>query len=107
MKNFSFIFSLCFFATTLPAQPVIEWQKSLGGSYYDEAKCIQQTNDGGYVVTGNVASTNGDVVGNHGVNDYWVVKLSSIGSVQWKKPMAVAAMTGQDRFSRQVTEDIS
>ncbi len=85
MKNLLFL--LCFWATSLLAQPTIQWQKALGGSYFDEATCIQQTSDGGYIVTGNTASANGDVIGNHGVNDYWVVKLSSMGLVQWKKAL--------------------
>ena len=29
-----------------------EWAKTYGGSYYDEARSIQQTSDGGYVVAG-------------------------------------------------------
>ncbi len=87
MKNCLFISLLLFFATRIISQPTIQWQKSLGGSYFDEATCIQQTSDGGYIVTGNTASTNGDVIGNHGVNDYWVVKLSSTGLVQWKKAL--------------------
>ncbi len=87
MKNLVIFLSFCCFAAFLPAQPSIEWQKVLGGSYFDQALCIEQTSDGGYIVTGNVASTNGDVVGNHGGNDFWVVKLNSSGSTQWTKTL--------------------
>ena len=31
------------------------------------------------------ASTDGDVTGNHGNNDYWIVKLNSTGNIQWQK----------------------
>lgn len=55
--------------------PTIEWQKSLGGTYDDYAYYIQQTTDGGFVVAGNSLSNNGDVSGNHGYYDYWIVKL--------------------------------
>ena len=58
--------------------PEIQWQKSLGGSGYDEAQSIQQTADGGYIVAGYSYSSDGDVTGHHGSNsyyDYWVVKL--------------------------------
>ncbi len=54
----------------------IQWQKSLGGSSSDEANSIQQTSDGGYIVAGWSCSNNGDVTGNHGDSDYWVVKLA-------------------------------
>ena len=66
---------------------VLQWQKTLGGSFIDEAKSIQQTNDGGFIVAGVTKSTNGDVTGNHGNQDYWVVKLNSIGVLQWQKSL--------------------
>lgn len=66
---------------------VLLWQQTLGGTNSDSAKSIQQTADGGYIVAGIELSTDGDVIGNHGNNDFWVVKLSSAGSVQWKKTL--------------------
>ncbi len=53
------------------------WQKTMGGSEYDEAFSVQQTNDFGYIVTGYSSSNNGDVFGQHGLGDFWVVKLAS------------------------------
>src|SRR5207248_1708407 len=40
-----------------------------------------------YAVAANTSSTDGDVVGNHGfsANDYWLIKLSNSGQVQWTK----------------------
>ncbi|TDX82558.1 T9SS type A sorting domain-containing protein [Epilithonimonas xixisoli] len=67
--------------------PVIEWQKSFGGSKEDFAYDIKQTADGGYIVAGDTNSTNGDVVGNHGSNDGWVVKLNTSGIVEWQKTL--------------------
>jgi hypothetical protein len=61
--------------TAISAAPEIEWQKSLGGSGYDYAQSIQQTSDGGYIVAGSSLSTDGDVTGNLGNLDYWIVKL--------------------------------
>jgi len=63
----------------------IEWQKCLGGTDNDEAKSIQQTSDGGYIVAGETWSNDGDVSGNHGNSDYWVVKLNSSGDIEWQK----------------------
>ncbi|MDR1874277.1 MAG: hypothetical protein LBQ90_04585, partial [Synergistaceae bacterium] len=59
----------------LNAKGSIEWQKALGGSDRDEARSIQQTADGGYIVAGWTESTDGDVSGSHGSRDAWVVKL--------------------------------
>src|SRR5258705_5810663 len=72
--------------------PSIEWQKSLGGSGNDWAKSIQQTVDGGYIVSGWSQSNDGDVSGNHpdayGLTyDYWIVKLDSTGNLLWQKSL--------------------
>ncbi|MBA2421900.1 MAG: T9SS C-terminal target domain-containing protein, partial [Chitinophagales bacterium] len=63
----------------------ILWEKSLGGSGDDGANCIQQTFDGGFIVTGWSSSNDGDVTGNHGLWDYWLVKLDTSGSLEWEK----------------------
>jgi hypothetical protein len=55
----------------------IIWQKCLGGGAEDQPNAIIQTNDSGYLVAGNTLSNDGDVNGNHGNYDAWVVKLSS------------------------------
>ena len=63
----------------------IEWQKCLGGTNYDFAYSIQQTSDGGFIVASITGSNDGDVSGNHGGSDYWVVKLNSSGGIEWQK----------------------
>ncbi|TZG00252.1 T9SS type A sorting domain-containing protein (plasmid) [Chryseobacterium panacisoli] len=65
----------------------IQWQKSLGGSFYDSANSIQQTADGGYIVAGESYSIDGDITGNHGNSDYWIVKLDASGTMQWQKSL--------------------
>ena len=65
--------------------PVIQWQKSLGGSGDDYANSVQQTADGGYIVAGYTSSNDGDVTGNHGGTDMWVVKLDNAGNVECQK----------------------
>ena len=49
---------------------MMEWQMNLGGRYndYEDARSIQQTNDGGYIVAG--------FKGN-----YWIIKLSPTGGI--------------------------
>ena len=61
------------------------WQKSLGGSDADDAYSIQPTNDGGFIVAGNSWSIDGDVSGNHGSSDDWIVKVDSVGNLLWQK----------------------
>lgn len=65
----------------------IEWQKALGGTNLDFSRSIQQTTDGGYIVAGGTKSNDGDVYGNHGGSDFWVVKLASTGTIQWQKTL--------------------
>ena len=65
----------------------VEWQKSLGGNQNDRPNGIQQTQDGGYIVAGSSTSNNGDVSGNHGNSDFWVVKLNSVGNITWQKSL--------------------
>ncbi|WP_409199180.1 hypothetical protein [Methanospirillum lacunae] len=65
----------------------LAWQRCLGGKGIDEAKSIRQTRDGGYIVAGGSASDDGDVTGNHGDSDYWIVKLGPDGGLKWEKSL--------------------
>ncbi|MBL7806604.1 MAG: T9SS type A sorting domain-containing protein [Saprospiraceae bacterium] len=69
----------------LRAQPTIQWQRAFGGSDSDDAYSVQQTLDGGYIVSGSTVSIDGDVFGNHGGSEYWVLKLNEDGQLSWKK----------------------
>lgn len=62
-----------------------QWEHAYGGTGNDYAVDIKQTSDGGYLVAGYTYSTNGDVVGNHGSGDAWMLKLDKGGSIIWKK----------------------
>jgi len=62
-----------------------QWSKCLGGTGDDGANCIRQTSDGGYIVTGYTDSNDGDVSGNHGDYDAWVVKTAGDGSIEWQR----------------------
>jgi len=69
----------------LYAQPVLQWSKNFGGSRNDSAYAVKQTADGGYIVVGQSSSVDGDVSGNHGGIDYWVVKLDAAGTRIWQR----------------------
>jgi hypothetical protein len=74
------------FSVKVTAQ--IQWEKSYGGSLYETANSIIQTNDGGYIVFGQDSSCDGDIVRACGGSyDLWIVKLSSAGVIQWQKSL--------------------
>ena len=87
MKKIILLFALFYLGISNAQSTAIEWQKSLGGSSYEEAKCIQSTPDGGYIMAGNTGSTDVNLSGIHSANnsDGWVVKLSSTGTIEWQK----------------------
>jgi hypothetical protein len=72
-------------AVKLDAAGEIQWQKCLGGTANDDARSVRQTLDGGYILAIQTSSADGDVSGQHGGLDYWVVKLDSGGEIQWQK----------------------
>lgn len=53
------------------------WTKTFGGVADDEANCIKQTVDGGYVLTGYTKSM-GDSLG-----DFYTLRLNSLGDTLW------------------------
>ncbi len=57
----------------------ILWEKTYGGASGDSANAIEQTEDGGYVVSGHTYSYGA------GNNDIWVLKLDANGSILWQK----------------------
>ena len=66
----------------------IEWDKTIGGSDWDELLSVQQTRDGGYILGGNSSSPkSGEKTQNsrRGSLDYWVVKLDSSGNIEWDR----------------------
>jgi hypothetical protein len=68
----------------------IEWQNSFGGSEDEKVNGIQNTSDGGYILIGETNSTDGDVTGYHVgpdafKTDAWVVKLDSLGNLEWEQ----------------------
>jgi hypothetical protein len=56
-----------------------EWEKTFGGTNFDEASSIQQTSDGGYIFTGRTNSYGA------GQMDGWLVKTDSNGNKEWEK----------------------
>lgn len=63
----------------------IIWQKSFGGSLSDIPNSVFHTGDEGFILAGVTKSNDGDVIGHHGGEDFWVVKLNDLGDIEWQK----------------------
>lgn len=72
----------------------IEWQKTYGGSSFDNAYSIQQTFDKGYIIVGSTESNDGDVADFKGFRDNWVVKLNENGYIEWQKTLGGSDFDG-------------
>lgn len=72
--------------TKLSSNGEIQWNKTYGGSGGEGGNSIIQTSDGGYILTGETQSIDGDFSGRK-TNwfDIFVMKLSPSGEINWKK----------------------
>ncbi len=61
----------------------VKWQTSLGGSNYELGYGVTVTDKNEIVVIGGSPSLDGQVVGNHGNWDVWLVALSLEGNPLW------------------------
>jgi len=76
----------------------MQWNRTFGGFYADEARCIRQTSDGGYIYAGFTRSFG------HGDADFWLVKTEVNGAVGWSQ--AYGGMNDDCAFSVQQTSDM-
>jgi hypothetical protein len=72
------------------------WQKTYGGTGYDQFHAIASTSDGGFIMAGQTESHDGDVSGYHGghVPDVWVVKTDASGNITWSKAIGNSQREG-------------
>jgi len=60
------------------AEPREEWNRTYGGRYGDGAWCLQETQDGGYILVGNTA-TRGEG------SDLWLIRTDQFGNPTWSR----------------------
>ena len=56
------------------------WDKTYGGTNEDVGRCIEQTMEGGYIITGGTNSYGVD-----GSQDVWLIKTDENGNILWDK----------------------
>ena len=56
----------------------LQWSKIFGGTGIEEGRSVQETNDGGFIITGYTTSFGGGA-------DVYLVKTASDGTLQWTK----------------------
>ena len=83
-----------YWVVKLDASGNISWQKCLGGSGTEDARSIEQTSDGGYIVMGStMSSPDGDVNETELLYHHvWIVKLKGTGG----SGNGIGAVSGSD-----------
>jgi hypothetical protein len=69
-----------------PPPNILQWQKFYGSTLHDRGESISKTSDGnGYVISATTLGNDGDVSGNHGGADAWIIKIDLAGNLIWQK----------------------
>ncbi len=69
----------------MDAEGTILWNKTYGGSKFEAAYSVTNCIDGGYIVSCGTYSNDGQVIGNHGDEDIWLLKIDNSGNLKWQK----------------------
>ncbi len=61
------------------------WVKTFGGQSEESFNAVARSSDGGFFAGGGSSSKDGELSGNHGSADAWVVKVDANGNKVWQK----------------------
>lgn len=94
-----------YWVVKLNSTGTIQWQNTIGGNGHDKLWALKQTLDGGYILGGSSSSNiSGDKAeDNLGEEDYWVMKLDSLGTIQWQNTIGGDGL--EEPLSLQQTTD--
>jgi hypothetical protein len=97
--NYLFLIAVLFFLySDSSAQPETLWTKTFGGSNIDIGHSVEQTSDGGYVITGYTRS-----YGTMSGRNIWLIKTDSTGTEEWNN--AFGGNNDEEAYSVQQTTD--
>lgn len=63
----------------------IQWQRTYGGSNAEQLSGADKTSDGGFLLCGSTLSADGNLTGNFGQTDAWLIKINEAGVIEWQK----------------------
>ena len=72
-------------AIKLSDNGVKEWSKYYGGSFTDTPLGVVKTTDNGFIIAASSDSNDVDISNNKGSYDFWILKISSTGTLVWEK----------------------
>jgi len=76
-----------------------EWNRTFGGSENDYGKSVQQTLNGGFIITGNSGSF-GD-----NFSDIWLVKTDYLGNEEWNQTILSGSYFDRSKSVQQTTDE--
>lgn len=100
--------SLDYWVIKLNSLGEMQWNNHYGGENFDRSFSIKATPDGGCIVVGSSDSHHHDVTNSltaDGVliSDYWILKLSATGAIEWQN--SYGGLSGDGAKSVAVTND--
>ncbi len=69
----------------IDATGALVWKKNFGGSAQDVLNNLVRNADNTYTLSGYSFSNDGDLSGNHGSADFWVITIDDSGNLLWSK----------------------
>ena len=80
------------------SEGTLQWEKTYGGPYVDEGKFVQNTFDGGFIVTGvkdDITSFNSKI---------WLLKMDANGDTTWTKTITAGLGANHAYYVEQTTD---
>jgi hypothetical protein len=92
-----------FWIVKIDPQGIKQWDKRYGGTGLDQLTSLTKTSDRGFILAGTSSSgISFDVTqANRGINDYWIIKVDSVGNKQWDKRFGGPG----EEYLRQIRQD--